>query len=223
MPPRGRAKGRSSRAKSKRVVLVFGESPNDREALKHLVRALAPSVGSIEPIREPLVLQKGRPPERQKAAADRLAKVVRARQAVHEVEAVVAHEDCDALEPEHQKLEKEIETRLESAGVSPVVAACPAWEMETWWYLWPTALRHTNPSWARVDRKGKDLGKIANSKEALRRDLLKGTPPGTVRYEETDAPRIARHVERLNIVDQRNARSASFDSFASRLRAVLCR
>lgn len=202
------------------VVLVFGEDANDREALGELVRALAPHAPRCQSIREPIVLVRDRDAAGQRKNAADIATVVRAYANSHDVRLLVAHQDCDDIEPAHEPLALAIEGRLAACGV-PVVAATPAWEMEAWWYQWPSAVLAVNRSWRNPNRAGTNVGLLRDAKEQLRRDLRPRGQATPRDYTESDAPVIAEKVRELGIVDQRGVQSASFARFADRVRASL--
>jgi hypothetical protein len=201
-------------------VLVFGEDETDRRALKALIQAVRPDSPRVETRRSPLVLVKGRARAEQRKNAAEIARVVRADQVRRDVRLVVAHEDADDVEPAHAPLAAAIEAGLTRQGI-PCVAAVPAWEIEAWWYLWPTALLSVNSKWLHPNRSGKKVGLVRDAKEQLIRDLRpKGGAP-TRDYQETDGPRVAEEVRRLKIVRTPNALSDSFRRFLQGLDAAI--
>lgn len=203
----------------KPVILVFGEDDNDREALKHLLHALRSDAPRIEKRAHPPVLVKGREAARARKNVANIAAQVARDSRRFDVRLVVAHEDADAVEPAHEDLAAAIEARLSAAGVSAVVAAVPAFEMEAWWFLWPDCVLAVNSRWRRPARTGRNVGRIPNAKEELRRTLRskhQGKP--TRDYEESDAPKIARVVRERDVVDRRDAVSRSFERFATKVR-----
>ncbi len=107
--------GRGSKLAEERepVVLVFGESDNDRRAIQHLLRGLRKDL-RVELRRDPLVLIKGANPANAKSNAEKIAALARADP--RRVLAVVAHQDCDAVEPAHEAAAAKIESELASAG-----------------------------------------------------------------------------------------------------------
>jgi hypothetical protein len=94
-------------------VLIFGESDNDREALRELSRALRPDLPKLEKRSKPLVLVKGRARANAHENIEKIAAVVRAERVRSDVKLVIAHEDCDQIEPAHEQLADEIERLLE--------------------------------------------------------------------------------------------------------------
>lgn len=211
---------RSRAALRPRVVLVFGESANDQDTMMELVRALRPDVPTLRARRKPLVLMKDRDAAMLRKRATDIAGVVRADAVQNDVRGVVAHQDCDAIEPAHEELGARIEAHLSECGVPGPVAATPAWETETWLFLWPTAVVAAFPSWRRPDQyRRKDVGRLPDAKEAFRR-CVRPTKVHRDVYSEADAPRIAAKVRELGLIDQPEARSASFSRFRDRVRAA---
>jgi hypothetical protein len=176
------------------AVLVFGEDQNDREVLCALIGSLRPDLEkAARPLRQPLTLVKGAGKAVAARRSGKLIATVRAYAVKEPVRCVFLHEDTDDFEPSHQELVQKIETNF-GGGEFPVYAAVPAWEMETWLFLFPEAIATYRPSWRSIGAyKNRDLGKIRNAKENLRKSLQ---PPGrsvNVReYEESDSPRIVR-------------------------------
>lgn len=206
---------KSRPAARQQKVLVFGESENDTHTLASLLRDLLSGTSiSIEPRRRPHLLIRdaalSQIPERVAA----IAAIVKAEAVDADVVGVVAHEDCDAVEPAHIGLDRKIRTALEPLGIY-VVAAAPAWETETWLMQWPDAFKKHRPSWNSVAKyAGKDVGMIANAKETLRRDLR--PKARSVRdYRESDAPLIAGIVKENGWARAPGARSASYSLFTA--------
>lgn len=197
--------------------LVFGEDENDADSLIQLTAAIWPEVPKLTHTRKPLVLIRDAPTaEARKKNASGVAAVVKAKSVIADVQLVVAHQDCDALEPAHEGLAESIRAELEAAGLPNVIAVAPAWEIEAWWYLWPDAVAAVNSKWKRLGRTG-NHGMIQNVKEALRRDLRN---KGVRDYEESDSVKIAVQVRSEGIVGTKVGTSASFEAFADRVREV---
>lgn len=201
-------------------VLIFGESDNDQEALRHLMRALRPDLPKVEKRRRPLVLVRGRRQADANENVTKIADVVRAESARHEVKLVVAHQDCDNIEPAHEPLAIQIEGAFDRLGISSIAAA-PAFEIEAWWYLWPEAVMKVNRNWRHPNRKGQEVGKLQDVKERLRKELRPRTGGRTRDYCESDSPKIASIIREDNMVDRQEAVSHSFTAFSRKLRSVL--
>lgn len=202
----------------KPVVLVFGEDDNDRETMRVLAKALRPDVPRLEKRRKPLVLVKDRDEAaRKKSAQDIAAQVARDKKRF-DVRGLIAHEDCDAIEPAHVKLAKDIHANLDPLAIT-IIAATPAWETEAWLWLWPDAAIAHVPTWRRPARSMSHVGRIKDAKEAYRRDVRPKI--GKARdYAESDAPLIAAQAVRLRLLSRPDARSDSYAAFAAELAAA---
>ncbi len=208
---------RTQRAR-KQCGLAFCEDKNDSDSLIELIQAIWPDAPKITYSRKPLILMRdAASAEARKKNGAGVAAVVRAKGVVAEVALVVAHQDCDAVEPAHKTLVNTIKAELEAAGVPNVVAVAPAWEIEAWWFLWPDAVVAVNSKWRRLSRTG-NHGMIQNVKEVLRRDLRN---KGVRDYEESDSTKIAFQVRTKGLIGTRIGTSDSFDAFAARVREVM--
>ncbi len=213
-------KKRGTRAHKIRVPcgLAFCEDKNDSDSLVELVSAIWPNAPKITYSRKPLVLiRDAAVAEARKKNAANIAAVVKAKAVLADVKVVVAHQDCDAVEPAHEGLADAIKAELEAAGVPNVIAVAPAWEMEAWWFLWPEAVAAVNSRWRRLSRRG-NHGMIQNVKEELRRDLRN---QGVRDYEESDSPKIAAQVRIKGLIGTKRGTSDSFEAFAVRVRQVM--
>jgi hypothetical protein len=187
-----------ARASRKPLVLVFGESPNDRRAVKLLVEGLRPDLaGLVEERREPLVLIRKTLPKKAQSNAEKIAGIARTEARTRRLIAVLAHEDCDALEPEHVQVADKLERELSDAGCPNPVAVAPAWEIEAWWLVFPEAVGKVVHGWRDPDDwLGKHVGLVKNAKEELRRVVRprarhKSAPRA---YQERDSIAIAQNV-----------------------------
>lgn len=218
MPKNKQAAASKQARKRSPLIMVFGEDENDRLSIKHLIRALAPKCPTIRTFNSPLVLIKNRAAAEQRKNAVALGNVVSATQVICEVEAVFAHEDCDAVEPAHIAISEQIEKQLIESGVPRPCAVTPAWELETWWFMWPHAVQKVNKKWRRLNRDGTRVGLITNAKETLRRELrAKGKESATADYCESDSPSIAKFILDDGLIHDRKANSESFDRFMSKV------
>ena len=130
------------------------------------------------------------------------------------------HEDADDTDPAHRALIEKIE-RCYRDLPWPVHAAVPAWETETWWFLFPKALKAARPSWRQPDEyAGRDLGMIRNAKEELTRAVR---PPGSRSsgfkpYVEADSVLIAERIVELGLLSPPwFAKSASWLAFLQKV------
>lgn len=203
-------------------MLVFGEDTNDTRAIRELILALRSEPIRVETRRSPMVLVKGKDKALDRKNVAEIAAVVRADQRRGRRCVVIAHRDCDAIEPAHERVASALEQGLLKEGIWQVVAAIAAWEIEAWWFLWPDAALEVNSKWRRPQPPKPDIGRIEHAKEALRRALRpagKGQRPRD--YAESDSPKIAAKVRELGIVDNHAASSGSFDRFAGRVRQLV--
>lgn len=192
-----------------RVLLVFGEDENDQDVIKLLVGSIRVDAPRVEKRRRPLILMKDRNAANRRKNAQRVAQQVTRDQVRFEVRGVIAHQDCDAVEPAHIALSESIENALASVGVSGI-AATPAWEMEAWLFLWPDAAPHVVKSWSRPRSSNSHVGLVRNAKEAYRRALGSKSKRS---YEESDAPKIVSKACELGIIGRPACRSDSYERF----------
>jgi len=215
-------KGKGKADKLPSLVLVFGEDENDTKSIRELIEGLRPElVGKVQHRRQPLVLIKNARLEDVPERAQRIADAVDIERATHDVACVFAHEDCDAVEPQHEGVCTKIETALAKAGC-PAHAVVPAWELEAWWFMWPEAVQSVRPkSWrAPDDHLGRRVGLIKDAKEELRRKVVpKELKPEKRKsfphYQESDSPTIARLVREKNLARKPGAKSDSYSRFVS--------
>ena len=206
----------ASRARPRRV-LVFGEDENDTKFLAELLVALCPELlGKVKAFRRPPVLLKATDSRQVPGRVARIASLVAAERTTADVLCIFAHEDCDAVEPAHESLALKIETAFAAAGCH-VHAVTPAWETESWLFLWPEAVATYRRGWASLEKyRGRDVGRIVDAKEVLTRALR---PPGnrgqsgTRDYRESDAPEIAKRIAELGLAATPGGKSGSYDRF----------
>ena len=211
--------GRTSDRKP--AILIFAEHRHDQDTLDELARGLRKDLPRAQKPKRPMVLMRGREAALKRKNAQSLLAQVERFQRLWDVKLVIAHEDCDAVEPAHEDRIQDLTHQLSGHGF-PVVPAAPAWEMETWLYLWPDAALKVNSRWRRPSRTGKRVGLIPNAKEQLRRDLRPSDAAarGVRDYDESDCARIAGHVRESGKIDRIDAQSASYERFRDALRAA---
>lgn len=196
-----------------KIVLVFGEDENDTKSIKELVLGLRPDFpGRIKPMRRPPIYSRGTNRRDVRSRVQRICHLIAAEQATSDVVCVLVHRDCDALEPAHQAQSAEIEREFDACGFE-VVPVTPAWEFESWLFLWPDAVSAYRPNWNSIHRyKGRHVGLIPNAKEEFRRAVrVPGKQPRD--YRESDAPAIVQKARELGVVRSPQAQSDSFSSF----------
>ncbi|WP_428261375.1 hypothetical protein [Haliangium sp.] len=245
MSPRSRqSRGASARSrgggqKRAKAVLLFGEHDHDRRAIKEIVEGLRQEFAASEPTpgdkrwreelngdiqkrRQPLVLIKGVTPKELASRRASLHAQVKADRVRYDVQAVLVHEDCDAVEPAHEAVARRYEEAFREADFD-VYPVLPAWEIEAWWLLWPDALGAYRQSWrAPVEHKGKHVGKIENAKQRLKRDVMPAGLKSAQRkkfpgYQESDSPGIAAFIRARGELSRPQGRSDSYEYFRASL------
>ncbi len=205
------------RAKKPKTILIFGENDNDCHALKNLVEALRPDLAKIETNKHPMILGKNTHLNKRNTVCQEIARFVAARNVVCEVVSVIAHRDCDQVEPAHKAHRDSLLNDMRASALPQPVAATPAFEMEAWWFLWPKALAETRACWNAIRPRGQ-VGKIVDAKEELRRTLRpKGGTGKCPDYTESDSRKVAENVRRLDIARAPQGKSESFADFVDQL------
>jgi hypothetical protein len=211
----GRGQSRADAGKQV-VVLIFGEDENDREALKELIVALCPELEArVETRPRPLVLLKDVSPAEIPNRARQIADVVAAERVRKNVRCVFAHHDCDDVEPAHEAVSRRIEEALARAGC-PTHAVAPAWELEAWWFMWPSAVKAYQSSW-NIPKKyrGIKVGLIVDAKEEFRRGVRSAGKQKGREYRESDSPLIAKKVREMGLARNPEAQSSSYERFVA--------
>jgi hypothetical protein len=213
-----------ARGQQQSIVVVLGEDDNDRQVVCILVSALRPELpkGSLKPLRKPMALVRKVPPDRIPSQTSRVSAVLRAQAVRFPIRAVLMHEDADDVEPAHQALIKKVEDAFRPLPW-PVLAVVPAWETEAWWFLFPEAVRAVHRSWRLPDQyTGKDVGKIRNAKEQLRKAVRPAGARANFRsYEVSDSPRVAEEIVAQRLLSQPPAaRSASWQVFLDKVKMI---
>ncbi|MFI7080331.1 hypothetical protein ACIBO1_23805 [Micromonospora sp. NPDC049903] len=199
------------------TVVILGEDDNDRQAIAVLVAALRTDIprANLKPLRKPMALVRNVPPGRLPGHATRVSAVLRAFNVRTPIRCVLMHEDADEVEPAHEALIAKIESAFRSLPW-PVHAVVPAWEMESWWFLFPDAVQQVRPSWQPPRQyAGRDVGKIRNAKEELKKAVR---PPGAAAkfqtYVEADSVQIAEKIAGSAELSRPSfARSGSWQAF----------
>lgn len=200
------------------MIVVLGESENDRKAIASLVRGLCPDA-QIKCLRRPLMLVKPLKDESLPRYASQVCKVVNSAASQDTVTCVFVHEDADAFEPKHEEVAERIEHALRGAGVpGKVHAVVPAWEIEAWWFMWPDIVADCYESWIEPTI-ATPPGRVRNAKERLRRAVR---PSGLSKrqrarfpdYRESDSIKIAEAIRAGGRTDApRRGTSRSYDRF----------
>ena len=207
--------------------IVFGEDDSDRRSLAHLIRAICKDNSiKISLLQRPIVLSRNAVASgKRRVMSKEIAGFYRAYTKSKGTTWVVVHRDCDAVEPAHVVESEALENELKAEGIKHPIAATPAWEIETWWMLFPDAVSQVRHCWRQIDYKAKSVGEIANSKERLTSDL---SPRGNRErarcpdYREADGIKIAENLTRNpEIIDRKIAKSDSFELFREKILKTL--
>jgi hypothetical protein len=207
------------------MIVVLGEDENDRQSIRTLICGMRADIsrGEVKALREPMALVKNLPPDKLPPKAKRVAAVLRATNARSPIRCVLLHEDADDVEPAHESAI----TKIESCYASlpwPVYAVVPAWEMEAWWFLFPSAVAALHKTWrAPTDYAKKNVGRIRNAKEKLKDAVRpKGVRLATFKtYCESDSPKIAEKVVALGLLSPPwFAHSASWLTFVEKVSQI---
>ena len=209
------------------VILVFGESDNDRSALIELIFAARPDISHVNyrKLRTPQVyLRKSELPKTRRKSASEIARLVEAERIRSRVLFVVTHQDCDEIEPAHEVATETALNELTIAGITSLIIATPAFEMETWWMLFPQELKKVRPMWETVDYGTQNVGLIPKTKEKLTADLrpIDSKIRSLCRdYQESDSILIAKKIRETGaILREIKAVSNSFASFLEMVKSI---
>ncbi len=195
------------------LVLVFGEDENDARSVAELLRPRLSANTNVRAAKSPPIFA-ARDSGRHVIARNvsRVAETIGIYKLKAKVSLVVVHRDCDECEPAHVAEADRLRKEFSEGHNVRVVAAVPAWELETWLMLFPEALRNYRPCWRPLELRGRRVGQVRDAKEELRRLLRSGA--SCPDYRESDAPGIATVIATYGyLYDERKARSDSFAAF----------
>lgn len=194
------------------VILIFGESPNDSEAVKNLVVGLCPPAArQIKVVRRPPSLQRSAGSAALRSHAGRVADIVRAQAALADVTCVLVHSDADGSDP-GGAIEQERTDRLREAGIPEAHAVVPAHSIETWWLLFPDATESVVDRWRGTLRSNPgNVDAMSDPKGQLVRRTRRGH--GRRPYQESDSPEIAQRIAESGFESPRGSASRSFERF----------
>jgi hypothetical protein len=208
----------------KYIILIYGEDQNDRIALRNLLGAILNNSSNfdIKPIQSPIILSRNAERRKHEKMSEKIRAVEKSFESKYSKVIVVAHRDCDAVEPAHIETAKALEDELKAIGVKRPIAATPAWEMETWLMLFPDALKKTRTCWRAWDPGNSNVGLLDNTKERLKRALRPvGSESTCPDYKESDAQLVMQKLkEDPLILQNRKAKSSSFDIFFEKIKAI---
>lgn len=192
-PRRG---GTSTRATKKPIIVVAGESANDRAVLRCFLEAFCPKMQGR------IVFLNDKVPLRDASGATlndrvrRFALLVRAKAERERapIAAVFLHEDLDDVDSKRYETVRERVQRALARELENAHYVLAVWEMEAWLLLFPEAVTSFVNGWqVPTKRRGRDTGKFQDPKRIFKDEISKA---GT-RYRESDAPDIANHIVAL--------------------------
>ncbi|MDT0442867.1 hypothetical protein [Streptomyces johnsoniae] len=205
MSGKGSTKGKSP------VIVVAGEGDNDRQVLRHLIRAVRQDAKILNIKKKTALRLADKELTPRVNEIRRLAQVAAARS---ELTGIVVHVDLDTVdEDQYVRVRARIGAELRKAFSCPSALALAAWETEAWLMQFPAAFGKVNAGWVLKDRyRGCDLSKVHDPKKRLKEHSWK--PP----YEESDAPRVMENAlgsdGKLLVPDGKNR---SFEEFMAEL------
>ncbi|MGH3870353.1 MAG: hypothetical protein ACRDSR_02360 [Pseudonocardiaceae bacterium] len=180
----------------KGAVLVFGESVNDSQSIRHLlIGANASLAGRVRSLRRPVSLTRDSKPNAVRDWVDELRRTVHAFEANDgRVAAVIVHRDADGHDPEGA-VAAELARQLATLDGHPVV---PVQAIESWWFLFPDAVEAVRPcAWkGKLSRQPRNVELIDRPKKALQQATRGGRAP---EYAESDSPVIADYIRKWSL------------------------
>lgn len=168
--------GTSTRATKKPIVIVAGESANDREVLRCFLEAFCPQMHGR------IVFLNDKVPLRDASEAtlnDRVrhfALLVQAKAARERasIAAVFLHEDLDDVDSERYETVRERVQRALTRVLENAHYVLAVWEVEAWLLLFPEEVTGFITGWQiPTKRRGKDTGKFQDPKRILKEEISK--------------------------------------------------
>lgn len=201
---------------SRGVVVLAGESANDRRMLAAFIKAAHPELAAtvtLTEITDPVRLRKKSGAELATAAGTLVSKARgKARLKDGEFVGIAVHEDMDACTgPAYDTARKIVSNALtKAAGVSSSVYALAAAESEAWLLLFPDAFTIYRTSWKiPAAWQGKDSGRRQTPKEDLESTL---TRP---RFRESDGPEIVGAALEHGLLSKPKGSNRSYQDFVA--------
>jgi hypothetical protein len=188
--------GTSTRATKKPIIVVAGESGNDREVLRSFLEAFCPQMqGRIVFLNDKIPLRDASEANL-KDRVKRFGSLVRARAERERasVAAVFLHEDLDDVDSGQYEVVRERVQRALVRELENAYYVLAVWEIEAWLLLFPEAVTGFSSGWrVPAKRRGRDTGMFQDPKRIFQEEISKA---GT-RYRESDAPAIASRIVAL--------------------------
>lgn len=210
----------ASRAAGRGIVVLAGESSNDRRMLAAFIKAAHPDLAdsvSLTEITDPVRLRKKSGADLATAANVLVGKARgKARLKAGDFVGIAVHEDMDACPgPAYDTARRAVSAALaKAAGASSSVYALAAAESEAWLLLFPDAFPLFRPSWKLPAQwKGKDTGRRRTPKEDIEAVL---TRP---HFRESDGPEIVNEALRQGLLDRPDGTNRSYSEFVRDLAA----
>ncbi|QCB25032.1 hypothetical protein E5N77_26780 [Streptomyces sp. SS52] len=201
--------------KSRSVIVVAGESGNDRGVLKKLIPALyRGDCPRIEEIRDEIKLAAAINQLSPRVEVIRKRALAKAKDCDAELVGIVVHADMDAVTDQgYDRVRDRVTTQLRAGLPCNTALALAAVEMEGWLMQFPEAFPKVNPGWEmRPQDCRRDLGLLLNPKEHLMKYL------GKPIYRESHSPKIMDQAVRHGHVSARpSGNNRSFRDFADEL------
>ncbi|MGW7436053.1 hypothetical protein [Streptomyces sp. NPDC054849] len=194
------------------VIVVAGESENDRQVLHHLIRSLHPGKKIVN-IRRKTVLSTAE--KHLSPRVDELRRLVNTAAVGADLAGVVVHVDLDAVdEARYVKVRERIAPELSKAFPCPSALALAAYETEAWLMQFPKAFSNLNSGWTLHARyRGCDLTRVNDPKKRLVEHRWNPS------YRESDAPRIMEKAFEKGILMQPDGNNRSYKEFMDELSA----
>ncbi|WKD32084.1 hypothetical protein [Streptomyces xanthophaeus] len=204
-------KGRPNK-ENRPVIVVAGESENDRQVLHHLIRSLHPGK-KIVPIRRKTVLSTAE--KHLSPRVDELRRLAKTAAVGADLAGIVVHVDLDTVdEARYVKVRERITSELSKVFPCPSALALAAYETEAWLMQFPKAFSRLNSGWTLHSRyRGCDLTKVDDPKKKL---MDHRWVPS---YRESDAPRIMEKAFLEGELMKPDGKNRSYQEFMDELSA----
>ncbi|GHF48297.1 hypothetical protein [Streptomyces griseosporeus] len=197
------------------LIVVAGESGNDRGVLKKLIPALYKGTcPRIEEIRDEIKLAAAINQLSPRVEVIRKRALAKAKDCDAELVGIVVHADMDAVADQgYDRVRERVTAQLRAGLPCNTALALAAVEMEGWLMQFPDAFPKVHPGWEmRPQDCRRDLGLLLNPKEHLMKYLGKPT------YRESHSPKIMDQAVRHGHVSARpSGNNRSFRDFADEL------
>ncbi|EKX63294.1 hypothetical protein PV416_16095 [Streptomyces ipomoeae] len=204
----------TAKAPGKGIVVLAGESSNDRRILASFIKAVHPDLASavlLTEITDPVRLRKKTDAELATAAGILMNKARgKAKLKNGDLVGIAVHEDMDACPgPAYDSARRAVSSALaKAAGACESVYALAAAESEAWLLLFPDAFTLHRPSWkVPASWQGKDTGRRRTPKEDLEAEF------GSPRFRESDGPEIAAKALAQGLLTQPRGSNRSYSEF----------